>query len=407
MLAMEERSRMAKYILSVSALVISLLAYAFTGGQVELLPASKWGGYEIFNEKGCTQCHTVHGKGGNSGPDLSKQKYYGTFLGIASLMWNHFPKMYEKMENSSFQFPELNIAETTQLISYLCCLRFTVEPGRDYRGRKLLKSMGCIKCHKYGGQGGEIGPDFSTITEYLSPIILVEAMWNHGPNVFDAFQEHDIKHTKFKGDDIVDLAAALRTYMPPTGKVPVGYADIGDPEKGKMLVEEKKCIYCHSFRGVGGNVGPDFAEVDLDYSVTQIAGKMWNHGPDMWKSMKSMDISFPVFEKGEMVHVVTYLYWFKLEDKPGDAEEGRKIIAERGCLACHSLPGTGAGVRDLSTIEGLDSPLGMITAMWNHAPAMQNMFREKKLKWPKMSGRDMANLHAYLNQLALAIESGE
>ncbi|MFQ6609602.1 MAG: c-type cytochrome, partial [Fidelibacterota bacterium] len=56
-----------------------------------------WDGEEVFNAKGCNNCHSVNGVGGRGGPDLRKDVYYGTYLELASLMWNHYPKMSRKM----------------------------------------------------------------------------------------------------------------------------------------------------------------------------------------------------------------------------------------------------------------------------------------------------------------------
>ncbi|MFQ5752019.1 MAG: c-type cytochrome, partial [bacterium] len=86
---------------------------------------------------------------------------------------------------------------------------------------------------------------------------------------------------------------------------------------------------------------------------------------------------------------------------PGDSEAGYKIVHEKACLTCHALRGTGASTpTDLITLGALDSPLDMITAMWNHAPAMQEILQEKKLQWQELSGKDMANLYAYLRALS-------
>ncbi len=140
--------------------------------------------------------------------------------------------------------------------------------------------------------------------------------------------------------------------------------------------------------------------MDFNYSITQIAGNMWNHGPKMWEIMREENISFPAFNKGEMADIIAYLYSIKLEDIPGDAEKGSQIVKEKGCLSCHSLQGEGSEIAaDLVMLEDMDSPLAMITAMWNHAPAMREKQLEKELKWPEFNGRDMANLYTYLRHI--------
>ncbi|NIT61886.1 MAG: c-type cytochrome, partial [Aliifodinibius sp.] len=76
------------------------------------------------------------------------------------------------------------------------------------------------------------------------------------------------------------------------------------------------------------------------------------------------NISFPTFDQGEMADIIAYLYSLKLEDAPGDVEKGSQIVNKKGCLSCHSLQGEGGEIAiDLTTLEGMDSPLTMITAM--------------------------------------------
>jgi cytochrome c551/c552 len=264
----------------------------------------------------------------------------------------------------------------------------------------LLNTKGCITCHKFGSHGGDLGPDITANNEYLSPLRLAESIWNHGPDLIRLFEEHDIQRPEFENNEFIDLATAMQSYMRPTS-IPLSSHDLGDADEGKVLVEKKGCMNCHSIQGVGGDLAPDFAEIDLYYSVTQIAGKMWNHGPKMWDLMEREGLAFPVFAEGEMADVIAYLYKLKLIDIPGDRQEGYNIILRRGCLSCHSLEGNGANISaDLSRLPKMDSPYTMISAMWNHAPTMQKKLFEMKLDWPQFNSKDIANLYAYLSYVS-------
>jgi cytochrome c len=125
---------------------------------------------------------------------------------------------------------------------------------------------------------------------------------------------------------------------------------------------------------------------------------MWNHGPEMWELMEKEGISFPNFAKGEMADALAYLYEINLIDEPGDPRKGEKVLHEKSCLSCHSVRGKGGHVakKDLGEVKEIGSPMAMIAAMWNHAGEMQKRVEEKDLKWPKLDGTDMANIHAYL-----------
>ena len=222
-------------------LFLILLITGFTIGYTQKIswPQSPWEGREIFHKKGCIQCHAVNGRGGEDGPDLGIEKFYGTYLELAALMWNHFPKMFEKMQKTDFQFPELDREEMKQLIAYLSYMRYIGEStGRESKGRKILKNKGCVLCHEFGGLGGDIGPDITAKKEYLTPMMLAESMWNHGPNMMEIFQDHNIERPEFEDDEIVDLATGIRSYMRPT-KVPLNSHYLGDPVQGKKIAEKK------------------------------------------------------------------------------------------------------------------------------------------------------------------------
>ena len=385
-----------------SFVLLFLLLSVFLSFAEEVSPQrSPWTGHALFREKGCISCHSIYGKGGEEGPDLGERKFYGTYLELAASMWNHLPEMLEKMQESGTEFPDLNTGEMEQLMVYLSYMRYAGERGNERKGRSLLQKKGCTKCHHIGGSGGDIGPDICMRDEYLTPLALIESMWNHVPEMMVVFEEQGVKRPEFKGNDIANLAAGIRSYAGPTS-VPIDQHYVGDPVTGRKLAKEQGCLYCHSDGNEGGNLGPDFDDLDLEYSAAQIAGKMWNHGPKMWENMKEENLSFPVFEKGELADVVAYLYSLQLQDDPGRPEKGHDIV-ERRCKSCHMLNGEGAGVSpDLEVLGEIDSPLEMITAMWNHAPDMREAQLEQDLKWPKLKGEDMADLYAYLLTLARA-----
>jgi len=363
-----------------------------------------WDGQAVFREKKCINCHPVNGVGGRGGPDLRKDIYYGTYLELASLMWNHYPKMSKRMSKLGTEYPALTEEEMSQLIIYLTYQRYLSEPGSEFTGRKLLESKKCFSCHKFGGKGGDIGPDISQNNSHLSPLLLVETMWNHGPDMIDIFEEYQIERPKFYGTDITNLAAGIRSFMPPATSVPVDLYDLGDPVSGKTLVVEKGCLLCHSVRGEGNDLAADFAEITLDYSVTQIAGSMWNHGPEMWKIMKSEGINIPKFEKGEMADVIAFLYFLNFEDKPGNPKTGYEILQKNKCFTCHTLEDEKDKVRLVKAGDHIqDSPMAMIAAMWNHAPAMEKKIKElpwnDRIGWPKLNPEDMTHLYAYFKSL--------
>jgi len=315
-------------------------------------------------------------------------------------MWNHFPKMSKKMRKSGRQFPEFSETEMTQIVEYLSFVRYRGEPGSIFRGRRLLKSMRCTACHKFGGDGGELGPDISAKQEFISPLRLVEAMWNHGPDMMELFEENNIKRPEFKGNDIVHISAAIQSHMEPT-IIPIDAYSVGNCDSGQRLIQEKGCTHCHTVQGVGGTIGPDFKNVNFDYTVLIIAGKMWNHGPKMWEAMKLENLPIPIFEKGEMCDIIAYMYRLNLEDEPGEIEKGQQLVIDKNCMSCHTKDAKSSElVKNFESMRKPNSPMAMAAAMWNHAPVMEERRSAAKLsKWPQLNGRDMANIYAYIQSL--------
>jgi mono/diheme cytochrome c family protein len=368
-------------------------------------------GKSVFVAKGCAGCHAVYGYGvdgreGKGGPDLGKKQYYGTYLELAATMWNHYPKMARQMQRVGYELPDFTDHEVSEIVRYLSSLRYIGVPGNERTGRKLLSSKSCRSCHRFGGVGGDVGPEFTAGKDYLSPLALAAALWNHGPEMMQSFEQEHVRRPKFGDRDIVDLVAGIRSYMAPK-RVPPDAFDMGNAQRGAALAEEKSCLHCHSSSDGQSSLGPDFGKLDLRYSVTTIAGKMWNHGPKMWETMEREGIEFPTLIQREMADLVTFLYQSKLTDEPGDPIRGARVLDERGCLSCHDVRGQGQHIsEDLSELGELVSPLVLAAKMWNHAPEMEAKRTERKVRWPTLTGRQMADLYAYLSTLSTPERAG-
>jgi cytochrome c2 len=148
--------------------------------------------------------------------------------------------------------------------------------------------------------------------------------------------------------------------------------------------------------GHGGKVGPDLG-IKLRGSLMRIAGTLWNHGPKMWAKMAERGIQVPSLTEVEMADLISYLYFFQFIDPPGDASRGQAVYREKRCGSCHALRGIGEKVGpDLATVENLDTPLAVITEMWNHASKMEAKMTEVNVAWPVLKGGEVADLIAHL-----------
>jgi mono/diheme cytochrome c family protein len=395
-----EGEEMGKGIVSWFGLLatVLLLAGNVWGATVEFLPTNPVAGTRIFVEKGCVLCHAIRGAGGSVGPDLGLVELNYSLLEVAGIMWSHSPRMSEKIEELKAIRPTFTPQEMGDLIAFLYFLNYFGQIGDPGIGSSMFDNKGCRRCHELGGNGGRVGPPLDTYKQYVSPMFMARALWNHGPEMEVAMEQLGIKRPKFEGDDLSHILAYLQSAS--TAVVARKYIEPGNPQQGRALFKAKGCIRCHSIRGRGGLVGPDLGRrLDLKGSLTHIAGRMWNHGPAMWAAMRQRKMRPPKLTTEEMNNLVTFLYFLQYLDEPGDAKVGRALFWEKGCAQCHSLKAGKQGKIPIimeKTQTDLTSPIAVVTAMWNHAPRMQTVAEARRLVWPRFGGSEMADLIAYI-----------
>jgi mono/diheme cytochrome c family protein len=365
-------------------------------GELYSLPDDPSKGQEIFIKKGCIQCHSIRGEGGNIGPDLGRKVFNLSLIQIAGEIWNHCSIMSQKMEELKIPWPKFEGNEMAELIAFLYYLNYFDEPGDAAAGKDIFSDKGCIKCHSIGGEGGKVGPSLDQLSQYASPVFIVQSMWNHCKEMVSRMRERGIEVPAFRNHEVVDLFAYIRT-AGKSGKVERVYSSPGNPKNGERLFVSRNCIKCHSVNGEGGSIAPNLAKVEFQYSLTQIAGIMWNHLSKMWEKMEEMKIPPPVFSGDEMADVIAYMYSIHYSGEPGDAARGKELFSSKGCMRCHAVRGEGGDIGpDLGTSEWVKSPVITAQVMWNHAPIMAAKMKETNLPWPKFEGNEMADLFEYL-----------
>jgi mono/diheme cytochrome c family protein len=356
-------------------------------------------GSRVFGAKACSRCHAVNGVGGQVGPDLARIPQSRSFYGLAAAMWNHYPRMIEQMGELGIFHPYLDPQETGDLIAFLYTLNYFDPPGNLEAGRRLFAEKKCIVCHQVGGTGGVIGPNLDLLKQYGSPIYVAAAMWNHGPSMAEAMRVRGITRPTFKGAELIDLIAYLKSASPLPAEGPILVLP-GQADEGHRLFEEKRCVACHSVGGKGGPVGPDLAERELHRSMTEFAAAMWNKTPAMITAMKARGISVPQLRPEEMADIVAYLYSVRYFVEPGDSRRGRKVLAAKGCLRCHSVSGKGGkAAPDFAQEKRFVSPAAVISDLWNHALVMEKLTEAQGITWPQFRPEEMADLVAYFQTL--------
>lgn len=356
-------------------------------------------GSRIFGARGCVKCHSVNGIGGKVGPDLARIPRPRSFYDLSAAMWNHLPKMAERMRELGIDRPHLDARETGDLAAFLYTLDYFDPPGSANAGRRLFREKKCVICHQAGGTGGVVGPNLDALARFGSPIFVATAMWNHGPAMTEAMQARGIERPAFKDTELLDLIAYLKSAAAAPAEGPL-YVLPGRSEEGRQLFAGKRCVECHSIMGQGGRVGPDLAERGLHKSLTQFAAAMWNKAPAMIKATKARGIAVPQLQADEMADLVAYLYAVRYFAEPVDQKKGEEVARAKGCLGCHSVSGVGGrSAGDLARAQGLDAPAAVLAALWNHSFFVVEERAERRKAWPQVSPQEMAALVAFLQSL--------
>lgn len=350
-------------------------------------------GQSLFVSKGCVECHAVRGAGGRVGPDLGRAAVKSSFYEIASAMWNHSLGMEEKMLEFRVVRPRFDGDELADLLAFLYFLNYFDEPGDPQIGKVLFAEKHCIQCHSLGKQGGSTGPRLDTIPRGTPPLRIAQDLWNHGPVMVPAIRQYGFDVPQFKGSEIVDLFAYLRSQG--QRQAAKDFRSAGDPQSGKRLFESKGCARCHAIFDKGVDIGPDLGKSDLRGSVTQLAGRMWNHWPAMSQAMSTLGMAVPTFKNEELADVFAYLFIARYDGRGGNPERGKEVYASKACASCHGPMGYG-GVGPSIRTDRPEPKERLVQRMWNHAPKMYKTMGLKGIDWPRFEPQDMADLLAFV-----------
>ncbi len=378
-------------------------ALAASWGGVTAAPLAAQGdpgaGRQVFHDKGCVRCHSIWGNGGTLGPDFASVGTGFSMQQLAGLFWNHTPRMMETMRSTGFAWPTLTARELSDVVGYLYYVKLFDEPGDPELGARWFTEMRCVQCHRVGGRGGTVGPTLDHYARWVSPIMLAEGMWNHGPKMQARQRERGVPTPIFAGREMADIQAFIRRESDLAPRH-AEFLEPPHPDRGRTLFVSKGCVRCHGPGGRGTSLAPDLRVATLRMRVSEIAGVLWNHSFAMSTRMQQRGVTFPRFEGTEMADVIAYLYYLRFDETRGDSALGREVFQAKGCAGCHA-PASGTAVGpDLSRSAVVTEPMALAAAMWNHAPAMYGVMQNHTVIWPRFEGDEMRDLSVYLRDLA-------
>lgn len=352
----------------------------------------------FYGSAACAHCHSINGVGGDLAPDLGYSETAPDGLNqLVSAMWNHAPRMWERIATEKISYPDLRSEEIAHLFAFLYTVRHVDERGNTEEGQRLFQVKGCARCHAMGGQGGGIGPDLAATQGVDTPIRWTQAMWNHFPAMEKRVEEMHIPWPRFEGREMNDLLAYIRAHC--GGERHEAELFPASPERGKKIFETKSCIQCHSVQGKGGHVGPDLGTAERpSLTIVKFAGLMWNHSPDTWRLSQARSISRPKLEGQDIADLVAYFASLQYFEPVGSPAVGEALFAERGCAYCHG--NLAQGTHDAPTLRqhGAHATIiSLATSLWQHGPKMYERTRKLGRPWPMLDEDDVGDLVAFLN----------
>ena len=386
------------FVLGISPLLLTV----WLGGQPlrtvdPAAPGDPKAGRNLFVEKGCLRCHSIWESAGKRGPNLASVGMGRNLYELCASVWSHWSKMNAVIEHDQEVRPSLAPTDFRDIIAYLYYLNYNSEPGRVDRGEEVFSSKGCIQCHAMEPPQakGKPGKAVYEMQNFSSPVTLAVAVWNHGTNMIQRMSQQNIRWPEFDGREVADLVEFIRFR---TGSSLAGGMVVpGDTKRGSALFNSKGCINCHRSGAKTSNLGPDLGASGTATSMSSLVGRLWAHYPRMSQTIASSGLPYPRISLEEMEDLISYVYWIKAYGLEGNLERGRNLYQSKQCASCHSKSdGKEAIAPPLQSSPATASAYALLSAIWNHGPAMESRLRASKISWPALSGEEMRDLIAYL-----------
>lgn len=262
-------------------------------------------GKDTFEEKGCSNCHTLNRSKAGIGPSLDRFQQEMSPIALAQALWNHGPQMAETFDMIGVKRFEFTGNEISDVLSYIrgaapgqrhSSPTFAV-PGNPEKGKLLFKAKRCNRCHTTG-LVRRIGPGLGRRAAHKSVVDMAALMWNRGPVMWKAMRDQGIPFPEFSGNELADLTAYIYflRFFDTTGNV----------KEGKKLFEEKHCATCHSLSDES-SVGPNLTRSEALKTPAAVAAAMWNHAPEMEDMLSQDDLKWPTFAGKDLNNIMAYI----------------------------------------------------------------------------------------------------
>jgi cytochrome c2 len=240
-------------------------------------------GKQLFESKGCAECHRLKESASSVGPAVERWASVGDPIELGRQMWNHAAKMNAAAKAKGGKAPRLTAAEMNDIAAFAGGVAKVKQSQAQYApaspstGETLFEVKGCAGCHKGANSLPRPGSRRTT-AEFAA------AMWNHSSQMK---QTSEIREEEMKR--LVGYLWAKQFAQ-----------EAGDAQKGARVWEAKGCGSCH------GKSAPKMTHGEEVSSYGMVA-VLWRHGPEMLRQMQAKNIAWPRFAASEMGDLIAYV----------------------------------------------------------------------------------------------------
>ena len=357
----------------------------------EVIPELAEQGRILYATSRCSICHRADNRGGEF------KEIYATDLSHEGSKIQQLDWLMNRIREPKKYFPETVMpryrfteSELRRLAGYLAdefvdyefeeIKRISPEPIAQSsvdQGRELVRQYGCFNCHEIWGfeEGFKVGPDLSTVASKpleqfdfgRTKIERSHESWFKTklktPRVFNPdlkMPDYQLSDNEIEALNTV-LLGLTRENPPREYIVTTPAPDFALAGEVGRLIDDVKCLTCHSIRGRGGKLAPDLS---FEGSAVEEAWlKDFLRAPDMIRPLLKQMPKFNLTER-EVTLLAQFIKTALVDERipeeswpeqpAGEVEThgGREIYQRSGCHACHQIGSVGGAVGPNLTTVG-------------------------------------------------------
>jgi mono/diheme cytochrome c family protein len=392
-------------------------------------------GRTLYNTSRCGICHPANNRGGEFkevyGPDLS---FEGSKIQQLDWLLGRVREPKKYVPETVMPRYRLTEPQLRALASYLASefvdseleesKRTRPEPMAQEsveRGRQLVSKYGCFNCHEIRGfeKEGKLGPELSTVASKpleqfdfgRAQISRSHESWFQtklkSPRAFS----QDLKMPDYQlADEEIEalttvLLALTREKLPSRYVVPPPASSFTLAGKAGQLIDDVKCLTCHSIRGRGGRFAPDLS---FEGSAVEEAWLQdFLRAPDIIRPLLKQMPKFNLTDR-EVTLLMQFIKTTLVDERiPEDSKSelllraqeiqaGKEIYERNSCRACHQIEQAGGAVGPNLTTIGERLTLGYLLERTKNARTFRPQIVEPHYGF---SDAEAAALARYLKSL--------